>query len=52
MRILSGNLGASSISSSLEDILSVGRAHSDAKSVRLAAFAVIGLESALHLSSV
>jgi hypothetical protein len=46
--ILCRNLGSSSVASSLQDVLPVGRAHADAKSMRLAAFSIIRLKCALH----
>jgi|GEM_PF-1855124 len=46
-----GDSSSSSIATSLENVLSVGRSHSHAKAVGLASFSIVGLESALHLWS-
>lgn len=46
--LLGGQSVSTSISASLQDVSSVGRAHADAEAVRLAALAVVGLERAFH----
>jgi hypothetical protein len=45
---LNGQLVATLIAASLEDVLTVGRLHSHAKAVSGVSLAVIGLERSLH----
>ncbi len=49
MGLLSGEAFSTSVTSSLEYILTIRRAHSDSKSMRLASLAVIRLEGSFHV---
>ena len=46
--VLRGDALASPVSAALQDILSIGRPHTDTKAVRLASLSVIGLKSSFH----
>jgi len=55
MRTVNKNLGADFVSalcfSSLQYVLTIGRLHSNSKSVGFASFSIVWLEGALHFAS-